>query len=182
MMKIPINIFLVLGVIFTVGLIFTVPFSAFWLISLILLGTVMLIGGIHYYTQILEETNPEMAHLFLPQILISIGFFIILFVANSVNEIKIFLEPMSYFEMGSYSLLITGIIESSSKEGYLKKIFFLTLFSAAIFFFIGLISYTDKILDAKLGWFKYIEGTGFFLGGYNLLVSVGVLLDNLIKK
>ncbi len=119
----------------------------------------------------------------LSQILIFIGLTVIF----SLSGINVTLEYMRYFEMGSYSLIITtfifGYLDREKNEDQ-KKICLLTLTSAFVFFIFGIILFLNditKILGSIIP-ISSIENSGFFLGSYNLLFSVILLYEYFTKN
>jgi len=133
--------------------------------------------GIYLFKRILEKPEIDKRKFFYAQIVLFVSLAVLLYFSNT----KPFLGSMQYFEMGSYSLIIsTFIFGYLNKKGNEKpkKICLLTLSSSFIFIFLGLVLSLSEITNNF--WITPIQNSGFFLGSYNLLFSVLFLFDYFI--
>lgn len=141
--------------------------------------TVMLFYGFWGLNKILKDRVLQIKSFFMVELLIFISFLVLSYIIQAVQENLISsLGFMNFFEMGSYSLIITALIFKPNKN-VPKKIFLLTSTSALILFFFGTIAYIFQILPPKeliLNMYIYLQCAGLFLAAYNITIAIALLL------
>jgi hypothetical protein len=159
-------------------------------IILITLGVYygIFIYGIFKFSGVLNPKRIKKSDFFIIQFSIFSSFLVFMIIVDTVNPNTI--KPLidnskSYFEMGSFSFIITAAIlalSSSKIEGEAKKVGVLTLISTLLLFFSGIMMAISEIFSASYPAYLYLENSLSFLAIFNLVTSVYRFLNFLLNK
>lgn len=149
--------------------------------------SLFLIGGVISFSQVIgkDEFNKKRyieSQIFILGGLTTLAYFADFFKIFSVDAFNF----QNYFEMGSFSLAITGIIfgflNNKDKRYEPRRVVLLTIVSALIFFFLGIGSTLSEQFSQNHAWFNYLKSSGFFLASYNLFSATVLLLQYFLNK
>jgi hypothetical protein len=151
------------------------------------------IFGIFLFNGIINKEKFSTFLFTISQFSILIGIGVLIFVSAHLNLITPdtlknldILKTQNYFNLGSLSLAIAGIVFSLIKDDNKKheprRVALLTLCSAFLFFFFGTLSGLFGIFSISNDIFNYIKASAFFLGSYDLLFSALILLIYFLQR
>lgn len=160
----------------------------FEVIIFILVYLVILCQGLSRSSKVLDTEKLNKRDFWTIQGALFFGLFLITIFADYVLDtrtIKPFLDAVTYFELGSYSLIVTAMFFDRARKNKapyrIKRICLLTIVSTLIFFAIGFFLSLGQILDFNQNWMveivPHIQNAGFFVGAYNLIFAIAILLN-----
>lgn len=151
-------------------------------LGFIILYTGLLILGFKKLENVLKSDKFNLKNFLISQILIG-GGLVGLMVAYDLVIGKVIapLETINYFELGSFSLIITSLTLIDSNKLLSRQLRVLSSFSSLIIFLVGFTSFFSRTFLTTGQWLIYIQNGGVILGIANLIYS-SILLFNFFNR